>query len=210
MKKLAIFIAVLISLTLLAGCNHSKKTVTKFSSDENNGTTTTVTTITDEEEVEQTPIEIPAEDENKEAEKVSEKGKVADTVPFAVTAPKENVVRSDKGYHLIQGTTPESTEKIVINGYTLNKYKAGKTEWSYIAAASLGTLKKGENRYTVSAFDKDNNKLGSRSFSIVYQGIDNVSLVSTGSNTLSLALILTFAMSLAFFWVRKMHPSKES
>ena len=52
MKKLALFFIVLISLVVIAGCNHSKKTVTRFSSDEDNGTKTTVTKIDNGEKVE--------------------------------------------------------------------------------------------------------------------------------------------------------------
>lgn len=204
MKKLAVFFIVLASLALMTGCNHSKQTVTRFSSDGESESTTTVTPLTNEEKPELTPIEIP-ETDNSDSLKTDEETEpqAIDTVSFSVISPAENVVSSDKGYHLIQGTTPESTEKIVINGFTLSKFKAGSTEWSYIAAASLGTLKKGENRYTVTAFNKAGSILGAKSFTITYKGIESGSLVSTGSSSLMLSLMIAFFASMSWFVLKR-------
>jgi len=181
MKKLAVFLIVLVSLVIVAGCNTSKKTVTRFTTEEEetNGSTTTVTKVGDETKTEPAKIEIPADD--------GEENEVA----FAVTSPEGKVVNTDKGYHLIQGTTPKNTDKILVNGTAVTKYKAGNTQWNYIAAASLGTLNKGRNFYTVKALDAKGNELGSKNFTIVYKDISDAKLASTGSNSLFIALIIS-------------------
>jgi hypothetical protein len=198
MKKLAVFFIVLISLVVIAGCNNSKKTVTRFSSDETDDTTadatkTTVTKVDDNTKADQTAINIPVTDSAAPIIKVAP----VNNVKFAVTTPATDITKSDKGYHLIQGTTPENTDKVLVNDVPLSKYKSGTTQWNYIAAASLGTLKKGDNAYSIKAVDKDGNVLGSQDLSISYKGIDNGVLASTGSNgaaaiSLALAILISF------------------
>lgn len=87
------------------------------------------------------------------------------TVQPAATAPTTNVPKkneyitvptneqryaTDKTEFLIQGTAPAGTSGIIVNGYPLKNFVSGKT-WSYKAAANIGTLKAGENPYTVVA-----------------------------------------------------------
>jgi hypothetical protein len=194
MKKLAVFFIILISLVVIAGCNSSKKTVTKFSADDATDTSadtakTTITKVDEKGKTDTTAINIPA---------VIKTAPVND-VKFAVTTPSSDIAKSDKGYHLIQGTTPADTDKILVNDVPLSKYKAGTTQWNYIAAVSLGNLKKGDNAYTVKAVDKDGNVLGSQDLTIFYKGIDSGALASTGSNgitviSLALAMLISFMM----------------
>ncbi len=212
MKKLAFFLIILIGLVVIAGCNQTRKSVTRFSTDDKGepvvekteekeveSPKTTVTQLDDKEKAEPAPIEIPAETQaetQKDAETADE------AVRFAVTSLSKSILETDKGYHFIEGTTPSGTEKIVVNGYTLNKYNPGSTKWSYIAAVALGTLRQGENNYTVRAIDTDNNELGSESFSILYSGIETGKLVPTG-NGLTLSLILTLIGIFGLYSFRK-------
>jgi hypothetical protein len=204
MKKLAVFFIVLISLVVIAGCNHSQKTVTRFSSetDEDTGTKTTITKLEDASKTEPAAIEITAKDIVKDTAVVASP-KPEKEIPFAITYPTTTNIESDKGYHLIQGTTPKNTDKIKVNGQVLNKYKAGVTKWNYIAAASLGTLQKGQNYYKVSALDNNGNELGSKSFSINYKGIENGTLAKTGNNSILLSMVISVIGYLAYSSLRR-------
>lgn len=188
MKKLAVFFIVLISLVVIAGCNNTKKTVTRFSTeDSGNGTTTTITEI--KEEVTMEPIEIPVASEE-------------DDVKFAITSHAGEKVNSDKGYHLIQGVAPSDAYKIMVNNYELNKYKQKEGKWSYVAATSLGNLKKGDNLYTIQALDKKGNEIASKTLTITYKGVDSGSLVDTGSG-LNLVILITLFGLISFYSLRK-------
>lgn len=191
MKKLVTFFIILISLALITGCGKEKE-VTRFSKDpENNKTTTTVV-----DPVKKDPVVS------------NNKTPTGNTTEFAITSLEENILKSDKGYHLIQGTTPESTQEIVVNGYSLSKYKSGETSWSYIAATSLGTLKKGANDYEVKAVDSKGNVIASKTFTIVYDGISNGVLTATGSN-LTLSMIIAMMMALGLYAYRRNHAIKN-
>lgn len=185
MKKLAFLLIILINLIVITGCDQTRKKVTRFTPEK-------------EEQV----IDQVEEDEVIAEEQEAETDESKEDVEFAVTTLEENLLETDKGYHLIQGTTPSNTDKIVVNDYTLTKYKPGSTEWSYVAAVSLGTLKKGENDYTILALDAEGNEIASESFTIVYDGIDSGSLVSTGNN-LTFVGFLTVLGILGFYGLRR-------
>jgi len=204
MKKLAIFFIVLISLVAIAGCKSSQKTVTRFSSetDEDTGSKTTITKVEDDSKTEPIAIDIPADDTAKDKVAVVSSKSEKD-VPFAITYPTTTTIESDKGYHLIQGTTPANTDKILVNGQVLNKYKAGTTKWNYIAAASLGTLQKGQNYYKVSALDNNGTELDSKSFSINYKGIDNGTLAKTGNSSILLSIVISIIGYLVYSSFRR-------
>ncbi|MBI2634792.1 hypothetical protein HYW82_03950, partial [Candidatus Peregrinibacteria bacterium] len=48
--------------------------------------------------------------------------------------------------------------KVIVNDYTLQKFKAGDVSWSYFANADFGLMKVGENIYQVYAVDAAGNK----------------------------------------------------
>jgi hypothetical protein len=48
--------------------------------------------------------------------------------------------------------------KVVVNGYTLTKFSAGDSSWTYYANADYGLMVEGENTYEVYAEDVDGNK----------------------------------------------------
>ncbi len=58
--------------------------------------------------------------------------------------------------------TVSGAEKVVVNGYTLQKFKPGDTTWTYFANADFGLMKAGDNVYEVYALDS----LGKKSESI--------------------------------------------
>lgn len=49
-------------------------------------------------------------------------------------------------------------DKVVVNGYTLQKYKAGESTWSYFANADFGLMKPGENTYEIYSLDAQGKK----------------------------------------------------
>lgn len=186
MKKIALFLVALVGLVVIAGCNSNRKSVTKF---------------TPEGEVSETPAVsetiIKVKDEGSKAnpapiELKTETSTVSETqTKFEITSLAKNISDSKKGYHVIEGTTPENTAKVLVNDTPLGKYKAGETQWSYIAAVSLGNLKKGDNKFTVKALDKDGKQLAAEAFTITYAGAETAALVNTGSNSLALAGLIT-------------------
>ena len=193
MKKLAFFFIVLISLMVIAGCNNSRKSVTRFGPGEN-GTTTTITKV-GEEETDPTPMEINGTNVMED--------KMEDNIKLAVTSLDKKVVESNKSYHLIRGSTPKNTSRIIVNDYTLRKYATSETQWSYIASVSLGTLKKGENNYTVRAIDSGGNEIASETFTIVYNGNATAMLANTG-NSLNLSLLITLISIFGFYSIRRL------
>jgi hypothetical protein len=215
MKKIALFLLVLISAAVVVGCNN-KKSVVRFtpegetiaeSSESNKEATedtesskksdTVVEVKTDSAKPAVTPAPIVLKEEGKEA--LKDEAPVA----FEVTSLEKNQSQKRLGYHLIEGTTPKETAKILVNDYPLSKYKAGETKWSYITAVSLGNLKKGDNDFTVKAVDTDGKELGSKVFTLAYAGIETAKLASTGPNSLLVSLMIAFAAMGLFAAIRK-------
>ncbi len=58
----------------------------------------------------------------------------------------------------IEGIAPDNAYKILINSYTLSKYKSYTKNWSYRVEPKYKNIKEGENIYTVYSIDKDLNK----------------------------------------------------
>jgi hypothetical protein len=199
MKKIALFLTVLTGLVVIVGCNNSHKTVTRFTPDGDTSSDTakspeTIIKVKDTSAPAEkpAPIELKTDsDTNKDEAKSVEPSA---PVPFEVTSLDKNLSQKNRAYQLIEGTTPEGTAKIVVNGTALGKYKAGETKWSYIAAVSLGNLQKGDNPFTVQALDADGNELGSKTFTLAYVGHDKGKLASTGPDSLTLAGLITLVV----------------
>ena len=58
---------------------------------------------------------------------------------------------------------------VVVNTYTLQKFKAGDSAWSYFANADYNLMKEGENVYEVYAIDKDGKKTASVTVKVLYK-----------------------------------------
>ena len=67
----------------------------------------------------------------------------------------------------IVGTVPAGTEWVTVNDFRLRKFTPGMTEFSYIANANYGNMRKGENIFRVTAF-ADGGKKSSSTFIVVY------------------------------------------
>lgn len=59
--------------------------------------------------------------------------------------------------------------QMVVNGYTLQKFKADDTTWSYFANADFGLMKAGENVYEVYAVSADGKKSESIFVKVLYE-----------------------------------------
>ena len=58
---------------------------------------------------------------------------------------------------------------VVVNGYTLSKFKAGDSTWTYYANADYGLLAEGENFYEIYALSADGAKSGVLTVKVVYR-----------------------------------------
>lgn len=70
----------------------------------------------------------------------------------------------------ITGEAPTGTAGVEVNDYRLQLYKPGAKTWSYLASATLGNMKAGENIYVVFAIDEAGNRSQPRSITIVFTG----------------------------------------
>jgi hypothetical protein len=77
-------------------------------------------------------------------------------IPMTVTSVK------------VEGTAPEGTRSIIVNGYTLSKFVPGDRTWVYYASPQFSTMKEGPNFYTAVAVDKDGNKTVSNEMALYY------------------------------------------
>lgn len=71
---------------------------------------------------------------------------------------------NDKGFYVeptrlatLSGTV-SGADKVVVNGFTLTKFKPGDTTWTYFANADFSLMKKGENVYEVVAYGANGSK----------------------------------------------------
>lgn len=86
-----------------------------------------------------------------------------------ITAPGTNgqTVHTTNTEVVIRGTVPAGTSAVYVNDYKLQLYRAGNSTWSYLANASLGNLKAGENVYTVISEDASGNRSAPATITIV-------------------------------------------
>ncbi len=78
--------------------------------------------------------------------KITDPGSDGETVTLDTI--KQNIV----------GTVSSDTAAVEVNGYRLQLYEAGDTNYLYIANAELGNMKVGENIYSIVAIDEDGNE----------------------------------------------------
>lgn len=65
--------------------------------------------------------------------------------------------------------TVSGADKVIVNGYTLQKFKSGDSSWSYFANADFGLMKPGENIYEVYALAIDGKKSESIFVKVFYE-----------------------------------------
>jgi len=169
MKKLVFIFVILFTLLVNTGCKSKENTI-RFNPKIDGVTTETADTG------ETVDTENDA-DENEDGMVAA----VIDSGPeLAITSFEGDKLDTNVGYHVVRGTTPANTHSIKVNDYTLIRYIPGQTQWNYIASATAGTMVKGENKYTVTSFDAQNNQIGSKDFTIAYNEPEN--LPSVGVN----------------------------
>lgn len=72
----------------------------------------------------------------------------------------------------IEGTAPQEAFQIIVNGYTLTKFRPGDRKWTYFASRKFGTLLPGENIYSVIAVSRDGKRSDESTVRIFYEGTD--------------------------------------
>ena len=69
---------------------------------------------------------------------------------------------------LLEGAAPVGTKSMWVNNYKLRLFEPEKGFWNYIASTKLGTMKRGENEYVITARDKDNMIIDRVTYTIVF------------------------------------------
>lgn len=78
------------------------------------------------------------------------------TRPALFAAAPDAVYETSASVVTFAGTVDPATQAVEVNGFRLRKFEPGDTEFSYIANATYGNMRDGENIYTIKAFGPDN------------------------------------------------------
>jgi len=166
MKKLIFVFVALFMLILISGCGARQNTIRY-----NNGEETEVTNEspeegeTDSETVEDTEGETDSETVEETAANTPT---ITPSGKLAITSFDGAFLKTNLSYNVVKGTVTSDTHKITINGYGLQKYVPGQTQWDYIASTRFSTLKSGLNSYIVKIYDAEGLQTDSIIFSIDY------------------------------------------
>ncbi|PIR54933.1 hypothetical protein COU74_04310 [Candidatus Peregrinibacteria bacterium CG10_big_fil_rev_8_21_14_0_10_36_19] len=107
--------------------------------------------------------------ETKDGDSATEKEdpKKAESAPLKkpTIASVEGLTKTNSdGFYVVTGRlatltgTVSGAEKVIVNGFTLTKFKPGDTTWSYFANADFSLMVKGENTYEIVAVSADGTK----------------------------------------------------
>lgn len=103
---------------------------------------------------------------------------ISQFAPPVVTSPAifsngapDTVYQTSASVVTFSGTVPNGTNAVQVNGFQLRKFQPGNTKFSYIANASLGNMKEGENSYTILAIGPDG-KSSQTQIKIFYSPLD--------------------------------------
>ena len=129
---------------------------------------------TDDEVVEEEPQQ-PVEDDNEQPEEV-----VDSVVPARPTITSVSGVLEPNadGFYVVNSNpavltgTAQNANQIVVNGYTLSKFTAGDSEWTYFANADYDFMVEGENVYDVYALGADGQRSEALVFKVLYQPLE--------------------------------------
>jgi hypothetical protein len=89
---------------------------------------------------------------------------------FFVTTPTDTY-QTSSSILTLKGTVDAKTNRVEVNGFVLQKFKPGMTNFSYIANADYGNLKEGLNVFKIKAFGPDN-KSAITEIRVVYSPIE--------------------------------------
>ena len=201
MKKFIFIFVIPFIMILATGCNARRNTI-HFEPEENGEVSTTNELGLEDSEMKKEET-VKGEVKNTENSAV----KKADS-KLGITAPEGGDLETNLNYHVVRGTASPQTHAIKVNDYVLTKYLPGQTGWSYIASTALNTLKEGENKYTVTALDKEGKTLETSEFSISYEEPKVKQLPFVGVNEWAI-LIVSLLLSGVYFGTRKIIKVKN-
>lgn len=69
----------------------------------------------------------------------------------------------------IYGTTSLNTHTVWVNNFRLRLYQPGNDTWKYIASIPMGTMKRGENVYTIITRDATGEVLDRREYTVIFK-----------------------------------------
>ena len=210
MKKLIFVFMALLTVVLIAGCGARQNTV-RFNNEENaieeteNSESETVEENTDTDIETEAKTEVEAETEAEHETESETTSTEEDTAASTQTVGKLSVtsmeaahLKTNLSYNVIKGTAPSNTYKITINGYQLQKYAPGQTQWDYIAATRFNSLKNGTNNYVLKSFDKDGKETGSLIFTIDYEAPSIPEALPDVGVNMWLSLLITIVLTGAY------------
>jgi len=93
-----------------------------------------------------------------------------------ITSPLTSTSTVTTGKAVLEGTVPAGTTKVIVestvggvtDSYTLSKFTAGQTTWSYNVSETIGNLKPGDNVYKVYAVNANGQKSDPAQVTITY------------------------------------------
>ena len=120
----------------------------------------------EDEDTNEEELEEPVEEEEEEVSGALAKPTI--TAVAGVSQPDSNGVYQTKSrVTTLAGTAPGASQ-VVVNGYTLQQFSAGDTEWNYFANADFGLLVPGENTYEIYSVDAEGNKSATLEVKVFY------------------------------------------
>lgn len=102
------------------------------------------------------PSQLEKENENEAAE-----------INWISRPTKNEIWETTETNFFIAGEFPPGTKKVLVDDYKLNLFNPEKGEWSFNASLELGTLKFGENIFTIKFFDEKDLNLGEDKITII-------------------------------------------
>lgn len=107
-----------------------------------------------------------------EEEPVVKLGSLSAPVMISVSGSTE---KDSNGFYVVRSNpatlfgSVSGATNVVVNGYTLSKFKSGDSGWTYYANADYNLLVEGENLYEIYALDADGNKSEVTTVKVFYE-----------------------------------------
>jgi hypothetical protein len=143
----------------------------------NDSSATTDNTITNNNQYDQIPADIINVDQNPVSEpKESEIITLKEKPVVFITKPSQSPYTLNEEKYMIQGTIKGYATQVIVESvtgdgikdkYTLSKFKAGDTSWSYLAYKNYKNISEGSNIYKIYA--KDQNGIASEAVQVLIQ-----------------------------------------
>jgi hypothetical protein len=127
--------------------------------------------VSEPEVVEPEEVEEAEDVESEEVETLVELGPL--TVP-SISSVSGGTQTNENGFYVVTGSlatlsgSVSGADKVVVNGYTLQKFISGDSSWTYYANADYGLMQKGENIYEIYAIAPDGTKSETLTVKVLY------------------------------------------